>query len=170
MQTCACTWLMVFRFAGFLCASLLVLGNQSNQSEIKEDIERIVVTKPDRGGVVEVFCNENSNHEYLAFRFIWTDTPSFENERQCRALNVTATVNGNMMNVGTDLALCSGQDYIWVVKNVCVALWPFKEGANELHLNAFGVREYSAASRDFPFEITVDRSDNPQLAEDVSII
>ncbi len=161
---------MIFRFAVLLCVSLLFFGNQTGQTETNETAAGIVVTKPTRGEVVEVFCNSNSHTEYMAFRFMWTDSLSFENERQCRTLNVTAVVNGNMLNVGTDVALCSGQDYIWVVKNVCSTLWPFNEGANELQLNAAGIRGFSAASEEFPFDISVDRSDNPHLAEDVSIL
>ena len=162
---------MLVRFPWLLYASLLLLGNDSDQLETKEDIMAIVITKPVHGAAVEVFCNANSHSEYLAFRFTWTDTTSFENERQCRTMNITATVNGNTGNrldVGTDLALCSGQEYTWVVKNVCSSLWPFKEGANELHLDALGVRGFSAASHDLKFDITVDRSDTANLAEDVS--
>jgi hypothetical protein len=156
-----------------VCTSLLFLGNSSEQMKIREDIAAIVITKPARGAVVEIFCNSNSYSEYLAIRFIWTDTLSFENERQCRTMNITATVNGNtgnMLDVGTDMALCTGKDNVWVVRNVCTSFWPFKEGKNKLHLDAFGVRGFRVASHETTFEITVDRSDNPHLAEDVSFI
>jgi hypothetical protein len=115
-----------------LFTSFLVIARNTARSDNFE----LSVKQPTFGSDLDLFCSNGRNSEFLVFVLVWSISGISSNEMFCRNVTIEAVVNSQYINVAQNAAICVGQDFLWIRRDVCQELSPFIEGENVLELSA----------------------------------